>query len=114
MVRTMKEAIAALSDWQPDLVVIGMRFDESRMFDLVRYVRSEPRHRTTPVVCLRVNRKGIAGLKLDGVKLAAQELGADLFLDFQKFPDDAKGNARIRSAINRLAKRDGRGIAGSS
>src|SRR5262245_28014764 len=102
IVRTMGEAIAALSGWNPDLVVIGMRFDESRMFDLLRHIRSQPRYRAMPVVCLRVTATTLAGLKLDGVKLAARELGANLFLDFQEFPDDAAGNAEIRRAIDRL------------
>ena len=102
IVRTMAEAIAALSAWKPDLVVIGMRFDESRMFDLVRHIRSQPRYHAMRVVCLRVSATMLAGLKLDGVKLAAQELGADLFLDFQEFPDSAEGNSQIRRAIDAL------------
>ena len=114
IVRTMAEAIEALSDWQPDLVVIGMRFDESRMFELVRHIRSDPRHTATPVVCLRVNAKALAGLKLGSVKLAANELGAQLFLDFQEFPNDAQGNAEIRSAIDSLVKSYVGDTAGSS
>jgi CheY-like chemotaxis protein len=114
IVRTMAEAIAALSESQPDLVVIGMRFDESRMFDLVRYIRSQPRHRATPVVCLRVNAKALGRLRLSSVKLAAKELGAQLFLDFQEFPDDAQGNGAIRSAIEYLVKNGSRDTDGSS
>ena len=105
IVRTMAEAIAALAEWQPDLVVVGMRFDESRMLDLVRHVRSEPRNDAVPVMCLRVNAIALAGMKLDAVNLAATELGADLFLDFKQFPDDAAGNGAIRSAIERLVER---------
>jgi CheY-like chemotaxis protein len=114
IVRTMAEAIAALSDWQPDLVVIGMRFDQSRMFDLVRYIRSQPRYCATPVVCLRVNAKALGVLALDSVKLAAKELGAQLFLDFQEFPDDARGNAEMRGAIDSFVKSSSRDTAGSS
>ena len=103
-VRTMAEAIAGLEDRRPDFVIVGMRFDESRMFDLLRYVRSQARYRALPVVCLRVNANMLAGLTVAGVKLAARELGADLFLDFQAFPDDPAGNAAIRSAIDAVIR----------
>ena len=102
--RTMAEAIAALEEWRPDFVIIGMRFDESRMFELLRYIRSEARYRALPVVCLRVNANVLAGLTVAGVKLAARELGADLFLDFQAFPDDPAGNAQIRGAIDAVIR----------
>ena len=101
-VRTMAEAVGALEDWQPDLVIIGMRFDESRMFDLLRHIRSDERYRLLPVVCLRVNARMLAGLTVSGTKLACTALGGDLFLDFQAFPDTPEGNAEIRSAIDRL------------
>jgi CheY-like chemotaxis protein len=102
-VRTMAEATAALDDWQPELVIVGMRFDESRMFDLLRYIRADERYSALPVICLRVNARLLAGLTVEGVKLASRELGSELFLDFQEFPDDVQGNAEIRSAIESLA-----------
>ena len=41
-VRTLEEARCALQDDGIDLVLIGVHFDDSRMFDLLRYVRANP------------------------------------------------------------------------
>jgi len=104
IVRSMAEAIAALPEWQPELVIVGMRFDESRMFDLVRHIRADERYQSLRVVCLRVNARMLAGLTVAGTKLACTELGADLFVDFQEFPDTPEGNAQIRRAIDSLVR----------
>ena len=74
-VRTLDEAKATLTGRNFDLVVIGVHFDESRMFDLLRYVRWQERHRATPVVCvltLDFTRQAIA---TEGVEIAAKALG---------------------------------------
>src|SRR6185436_13097679 len=36
-----------------ELVVIGLQFDESRMFVLMQVVRSLPRYSRTPILCVR-------------------------------------------------------------
>ena len=48
--RTLDEARGALQKGEYDLLVVGVRFDDSRMFDLVREVRAG--HPDLRVVCL--------------------------------------------------------------
>lgn len=50
--RTMSEARQALGG-RRDLVAIGVYFDDSRMFDLVRVLRGDELHAGVPIVCVR-------------------------------------------------------------
>ena len=56
-VSTYGEAVAALQNKRHDGVVIGMRFDESRMLDLLRHVRRT--HPETPVVCIQTTKSNV-------------------------------------------------------
>ena len=55
-VRTLDEARRALKDDGFDLVLIGVHFDDSRMFDLLRYMRANPGKPGRSVVCMRSQR----------------------------------------------------------
>src|SRR5262245_11502480 len=90
-VRTLEEAKSTLTGRNFDLIVIGVHFDESRMFDLLRYVRWQERHRATPVICvlsLDFARQPIAS---EGVEIAVKALGGTAFLDLKALAD---GEAR--------------------
>jgi PleD family two-component response regulator len=90
-VHTLDEAKATLAGRNFDLIAIGVHFDESRMFDLLRYVRWQERHRATPIVCLLTldfTRQAIAS---EGVEIAVKALGGTAFLDLKALSD---GEAR--------------------
>ena len=50
--RTLAEARAAVRAQTFDLLVVGARFDDSRMFDLLREVRADARHQDLRIVCV--------------------------------------------------------------
>ena len=52
LVHTLGEARAALRAHSFDLLVTGARFDDSRMFDLLREVRADARHKDLRIVCV--------------------------------------------------------------
>lgn len=83
-----------------DLLVIGVHFDDSRMFDLVRHVRSAQLE--LPVVCLRSHRFVSPALSIEGLEIAAKALACNLFVDLTKYPDDASGNAEVRKLLEAL------------
>jgi hypothetical protein len=63
--RTMNSAIRTLeSTRSPDLVCSTIYFDESRMFDLLRWVRAERPH--IPFICARALTKDLAKITIDG------------------------------------------------
>jgi hypothetical protein len=61
------------------LVACGVHFDDSRMFDLLRYVReSFPR---IPFVCCRVLEMQYSQISIPAIALSAASLGAVTFFD---------------------------------
>jgi hypothetical protein len=61
------------------LVLIGVHFDQSRMFDLLGFARSA--FPATPVVCCRVLDAEIPKLSRQAIDIAARSLGAAGFVD---------------------------------
>lgn len=103
LVETMNEAMKVLAR-RYDALLIAVRFDESRMFDLLRYVReTETRH--VPIICYRSTPGPVTStaLALHAIKLACQALGADRFFDLESYPDEEEGNRAIRKLIGELA-----------
>jgi len=49
---TLAEARAALASARYDALVTGVRFDDSRMFDLLREVRADAALKDTRIICL--------------------------------------------------------------
>lgn len=101
--RTIGEAQRLLAQQQFDLVMIGVHFDDSRMFDLVRHVRAGGHHAGKPVACVRSHRFiSAAAISLEGLEIAARALACNVFLDLTKYPDDAQGNAEVRKLLDAL------------
>ena len=86
-VRTLDEAKAALAGRNFDLILIGVHFDESRMFDLLRYVRWQERHRATPVICVLTVDFTRHSIAAEGVEIAVKALGGTAFIDLKALSD---------------------------
>lgn len=102
-VRTMTEARRSLAAGRFDLVAIGVYFDDSRMFDLVRAVRSDRAHGSVPIVCVR-GRSGFTAVRTRTLELTVKALAANEFVDLVNFADDEAGNAQLRAVAERLLK----------
>jgi hypothetical protein len=79
-VHTLADAMALLRrDDDIELVVAGMHFDESRMFDLLRYVRHA--FPLMPFVSCRVLGTRLAPASIDAVAMSSSSLGAVAHFD---------------------------------
>ena len=96
-VHTIDEAKAVLAVRTFDLITISVHFDESRMFDLLRYVRWQERHRATPVVCVQTADFTRHAIAAEGVEIAVKALGGTAYLDLKSI-----GNDEARRAIDDL------------
>jgi hypothetical protein len=103
-VGTLAESHAALQNGRFHLVMIGLYFDESRMFELLQYLKDDKRYSDVPVICFRgVEASGDPGnVGLSGVEAACTEMGAKAFVDLLAMPDDALGNSAIRTLIHEI------------
>lgn len=80
-VSRMAQAAAALAGEDFALILIGMHFDDSQMFALLRHVRALRRHAATPVVCVRALPSVLSRGAQESLSHAARILGADAFID---------------------------------
>jgi hypothetical protein len=79
-VHTLEDAMALLRcEGHIDLVVGGMHFDESRMFDLLRHVRFA--FPLLPFVSCRILRTMLAPASIDAVAMSSASLGAAAHFD---------------------------------
>jgi response regulator of citrate/malate metabolism len=102
-VRTMSEAQQALAAQRYDLVAIGVYFDDSQMFDMLRAIRSGDTHGEVPIVCVR-GRPGFTAITSRTLEVTVKALAADEFIDLLHFGDDEAGNAALRATAERLLR----------
>jgi DNA-binding response OmpR family regulator len=102
-VRSMEEASAALEVPHYDAIAIGVYFDDSQMFDLVRAIRSHEVHSEVPILCVRGG-PGFAAVTTRTLEIAVQALSADCFVDLLQFQDEKSGDAALRAALQRYVK----------
>jgi CheY-like chemotaxis protein len=87
-----------------DLILCNMQFDEGRMFDLLRYVKSHPGINQTPFLCVN-STSALSPALIQSVKVAARAVGADAFADVfewrRRVGDDA-AYERLRKLVQDL------------
>jgi CheY-like chemotaxis protein len=96
-VGTMDEARSVLTGRNFDLIVISVHFDESRMFDLLRHVRWQERHRATPVVCVLTTDFSRHAVTAEGLAIAVKALGGTAYVDLK-----SSGDTQARRVIDEL------------
>ena len=104
-VRTVAEACSALAGARYDAVAVGVHFDDSRMFDLVRAIRSDEARAKVPIVCVRGS-AGVTAVASRTLAMTLKALAADDFVDLVHYADDAAGEAALRAALERLLLAD--------
>jgi len=102
-VRTMEEASAALEAPHYDAIAIGVYFDDSQMFDLVRAIRGHDLHNEVPILCVRGG-PGFAAVTTRTLEVAVRALSADCFVDLLQFQDEKSGDDALRAALQRYVK----------
>jgi CheY-like chemotaxis protein len=64
-----------------DIIVCGIHFDDSRMFELLRAVKADPRLSKTPFVCVRLLGSNLAPTLVQSLEISCALLGAAKFID---------------------------------
>ena len=100
--RTLGAARQALGGARYDLIAIGVYFDDSQMFDLVRALRAAERTAALPILCVR-GRPGFTAVSSGTLETALRALGADRFIDLLESAG-AEADAALREAAERLVR----------
>ncbi len=83
LVRTMHQAVSALRRDGFGLLVIDLNFDESRMFELLQYVRALPKYAEVPVICIYGDHLNLSDALIRNIDVAVKALGGMAFLDLR-------------------------------
>lgn len=75
------EAAKAIAYDGIDLVLCGLHFDESRMFDFLRFMKADPTLKSIPFVCIKAIEGKLEPTYNESIRIATQALGADGFFD---------------------------------
>ena len=95
----LAEAQAAFARESFALAIIGVHFDESRMFDLVSYARASPLNRDVPIVCVLGVRRKMSRLTIHLLQETIDGMSGCQFLNLTQIADDDSGNALVRSML---------------
>lgn len=80
-VRSMGQAMRALMHDGFQLIVIQLDFDESRMLELLQYVRSLDAYKAVPVVCVHGDYLSLSEAVMKNIDVAVKALGGVGFLN---------------------------------
>ena len=97
-VRTLAQARQAIGRVRPDVIALGVYFDDSQMFDLLRIVRADAVHASVPVVCVR-GRPGFTAVSSRSLEIAVKALGADEFIELAA---GENGDGMLRAVVEKL------------
>jgi CheY-like chemotaxis protein len=86
-----------------DLVVCGVFFDETRMFDLLRTVRQQ--FPDIPFVCCRIGERELAPVTLEAIGIAAQSMGAAGLINLSLIQANDTSDQEFRSFVLRYLRR---------
>ena len=102
VVSHIPDATQALEDEAIELIFVGARFDESRMFDLLGYVQMHAKHRKIPIVAAIIAPTRMTEDTVRGLAHAAKVFGASMFINLNDFDDEETQNARLRVIVDAL------------
>ncbi len=95
----LAEAQAALSRERFALAVMGVHFDESRMFDLVSSARASPLNRDVPIICVLGVRRKMSKLTVHLLQETINGMSGCHFLNLTVIANDEAGNALVRGVL---------------
>jgi hypothetical protein len=100
-----EDAVARLRERDFDLVICGIYFEETRMFDLVRAVKRD--YPGVPIVCCRLGDSVIPPVTLEATGIAVKTMGAAAFYDLPILRGDPALDREFRGAVLANLRRRG-------
>ena len=101
VVSTMSEALGQLNEQAFDLIMIGVHFDQSRMFDLLPHVQGSSKNADKPVICFSTQDKPLTRTMHETIDVASKALGAWIYMDMQEYSVSKDPDSEMRRVIER-------------
>lgn len=106
-VRSMLDAMSALRHDGFQLVVIDLDFDESRMLELLQYIRALPKYAEVPVICVHGDQLTLSDAVLKNIDVAVKALGGVGLLNLG---DGVLNYKQDCAFLDRVAIQSGQGV----
>ena len=87
-----------------DLILCTVMFDGSRMFDLLRYAKTNPETKSIPFVAIRVVQGALPVHEVTAATTAVKLLGGDEFLDMHSWLHDMGEEAAFEKLCGAIRK----------
>jgi hypothetical protein len=78
---TLQSAMRRIEAGEPQLVICGIHFDESRMFDLLQAANATAQGRLLPFLCFREIESELPPALFQGMEMSCRAMGAAGFVD---------------------------------
>lgn len=79
-ISTMTRAVSYSYD-ETDVILCDIYFDESRLFDFLRYAKSNPGTRSIPFICINTIERALSKTLVQGIEISCKALKAVGFAD---------------------------------
>ncbi len=107
-VNTMVDAVGKLGKQAFDLIIVGVHFEESRMFELIPKIRRFPENANTPIICFCTRDTAMTRIMHDSLNLSSRALGAWMYLDQHEYNVKRDPDAELRRVIERCLTHEAR------
>jgi response regulator RpfG family c-di-GMP phosphodiesterase len=98
---TTEAAVAYLQKETLALVIVGIHFDDSQMFEFMRHVHTSPENDKTPIICFCARDTGMARVIHESIEVASKTAGAWMYLDAHSYNVYKEPEEELRRVIER-------------
>lgn len=101
---TRECAQKAVLDGSVDVILCGVNFDESQMFQFLEFTKSNSATKKVPFVCIRVIEELVCKSNIPSLRMAAQVRGASFFDYFNRVQefDTQHASKELRGFLHQL------------
>jgi len=98
---SLSDAVMLLRGREIDVVICTTTFDESRIFDLLRLIRSRREWKHIPIICVSLSHgRFVKDQMLQSVQSACKALGATAFVELQN--DSEESAKKLLMTVDKL------------
>jgi response regulator RpfG family c-di-GMP phosphodiesterase len=105
---TIEEAMADLQKETYDLIIVGVHFDNSQMFELMRHVHASPNNAGKPIISFSARDTEMTRIIHESIELASKTAGAWMYLDAHSYNVYREPEEELRRVIERCLTEEAR------
>lgn len=105
---TINQALDVLNEVNLDLIVVGVHFDDSQMFDLIPQIKHYQKNAEKPLICFCTRDTGMTRTLHTTLNYSTRILGAWMYLDQHTYSSHQDPDAELRRLFARCLTHEAR------